>query len=168
MKINDMLRAQYVKRFHIVHTLKHQSVAEHSFNVAMIAREIAIEFGLFGAAVEEVMLIALCHDLDEVITGDIPTPTKERAKAGGVNLNDNGIEVPYKAVLEDHKLIVKVADYMEAIWFLDDNGIGDHAQEVQLNIIGKMDQFIDANFTVEQVLGINAVEHRMVETDFAI
>ena len=45
MKLNDMMRAQHVKRFHIVNTTKSQSVAEHSFNVALIARAIAIKMG---------------------------------------------------------------------------------------------------------------------------
>jgi hypothetical protein len=169
MKINDMLRAQYVKRFHIVHTIKHQSIAEHSFNVAMIAREISIRFGYSEAAINMAVLDGIYHDLDEVITGDIPTPTKERAKAQGVDLNDNGISTPYrwdsiKAIRE----VVKAADYIEAAWFLGENGVGRHADSVKEDILDKMEEYFQVTFNVTELAHINDVCATIFSADFTI
>ena len=169
MKINDMLRAQYVKRFHIVHTVKHQSIAEHSFNVAMIAREISVRFGRSEAAINMAVLAAIYHDLDEVITGDIPTPTKDRAKAGGVDLNDNGIKVPYrwdsiKAVRE----VVKAADYIEAAWFLKENGVGRHADSVKEDIVNKMTEYFQVTFNESEMAHIDDVCAAILAADFTI
>ena len=74
----------------------------------MISRRIAIEMGYDEDDVKTIMLAGLVHDLDEVITGDIPTPTKMRAKAQGVDLNDNGIEArPFFYLLSDMDIYKK-------------------------------------------------------------
>ena len=169
MKINDILRAQHVKRFHIVHTAKHQSIAEHSFNVAMIGREIAIELGYSKGAVEMVMLSALFHDLDEVITGDIPTPTKRRAKDKGVDLNDSGVEVPYYyGDIQNISKIVKAADYMEAAWFLGENKIGRHAESVENDIIDKMMLYLESTFSKKELEKILIICSVIFGAEFAI
>jgi putative nucleotidyltransferase with HDIG domain len=158
MNIDELLRAQYVKRFHIVHTVKHQSVAEHCFNVAMIAREIAMEMGLDSS---KMIMMALFHDIDEVITGDIPTPTKERAKQQGVDLNDNGIEVPYQKFGPVVIKIVKIADYIEAMSFLRVNGVGLHASSVGVGIQKHMEGYLTEHFNYEEILNVRAVIRRV-------
>lgn len=167
MRINDMLRAQHVKRFHIVHTIKNQSIAEHSFNVAMIARRIAIEMGYDEDDVKTVMLAGLVHDLDEVITGDIPTPTKIRAKAQGVDLNNNGINVPYQCSgLEWVTRIVKVSDYIEAMSFMEENAVGMHALTVEADIGEKMEAYVEATFSIDELGQIRDVVEEIKQADF--
>lgn len=51
-----------------------ESVAAHSYEVALIAMWIADEVG--EADVERVLRIALLHDVGEALTTDIPTPVK--------------------------------------------------------------------------------------------
>ena len=59
------------------------SVAEHSFRVAGLAMSIVDQYNKDHAlenrriSVEEVLRKAILHDLEESITGDIPSPVKE-------------------------------------------------------------------------------------------
>jgi len=58
-----------------------ESVADHSFSAAILAYEIALELEGNGIDVdpERAALIALYHDLHEVIVGDIPKWSADRA-----------------------------------------------------------------------------------------
>ena len=58
-----------VKRWHTVSTIQQQTVAEHSWGVAMICRELWPED-------HKLLEAALCHDLGEGLTGDVPWPVK--------------------------------------------------------------------------------------------
>ena len=59
-----------VKRWHTVTTIQQQTVAEHSWGVAMICRKLWPEDKVLMEA-------ALCHDLGEGLTGDVPWPVKQ-------------------------------------------------------------------------------------------
>ena len=126
LSIQDTLRAQGVNRWHIVETSRPQSVAEHSFNVAMIAMELA--YLIPSLSKPDVMAAALMHDIDEVVTGDIPTPTKERL--GTVSTHQKFD--PYQD--SDHNIgaIVKLADLIETWWFIHNFGLGRHAKSVEI------------------------------------
>jgi len=102
LSIQDLMLAQDVKRWVIVRTAKDQSLAEHTFNVVMIAR-----------------------DLDEILTGDIPTPAKDRL---GINTAYDGKS--FEECNGEEKSIVALADIIEAMHFLNENQIGRHAQTV--------------------------------------
>jgi len=63
-----------VKRWHTAETTTPQSVAEHSFGVALILlRIVPEEFMTVG-----ILKAALLHDMGELETGDIPYATKKR------------------------------------------------------------------------------------------
>jgi HD superfamily phosphodiesterase len=129
LEIQDILRAQEVHRWNIVATIRNQSLAEHTFNVVFIARAICKEAGLSDS---DVIKCALEHDLDEIITGDIPTPTKERMKKLGFNPDDvHEREVDAPARSGEAKLIVKIADMIEASWFIDQTNFTRHGKEVR-------------------------------------
>ena len=81
--ISEILKAGHVKRWHIVDTVKSQSLAEHQWNVALIAQELLLRVGANDSDVSTVVGISLTHDLHEVRDGDLPSPTKERLRANG-------------------------------------------------------------------------------------
>jgi 5'-deoxynucleotidase YfbR-like HD superfamily hydrolase len=128
MLIHDILRTADVKRWHIVRTLKEQSVAEHSFNVCFIARAIAKEAGVDDV---EITKAALAHDLDEVLLGDIPTSVKERVKENGVDINTLYTRVTGRTLDSDEQDILRIADRLEAFWWITFNKLGEHADLVR-------------------------------------
>lgn len=73
------LRLANVPRWTIISMSKQQSVAEHSFNVALITRYILSKDPSVELADIRIKVIdALYHDEEEVYSGDIPTPYKEK------------------------------------------------------------------------------------------
>lgn len=127
MKINDILRASGVTRWHIVRTVRPQSLAEHTFDVTMIARAIA---KIAGVDDYEIIKAALLHDLDEIVAGDIPTPTKERARANGWELNDLYKSITGREITPDEALIVHLADKMADLHWLWLHALGPHSNRV--------------------------------------
>jgi len=103
------LRAHLVPRWAVVKTSRTQSVAEHSYNVAVIARKICSILALDDRDVNEVIVEALLHDTDEVYTSDIPSPAKIHTVVDG------------ESVCTEKDPIVKLADYIEAFVFIRDN-----------------------------------------------
>lgn len=139
LEIQDILRAQEVHRWNIVATIRNQSLAEHTFNVVFIARAICKEMNHPDDAV---IKLALEHDLDEIVTGDIPTPTKDRMRQLGFNPDDvHGGEVKSRGGIA--KAIVKAADMIEASWFIEQNAITRHAQEVKQYMMARTRDHLD-------------------------
>ena len=68
--IDDMSN---VRRWSHAYCHKEESVLEHTAVVAIIALSIGSELGADSATLLEK---ALLHDMEEVVTGDIPNPTK--------------------------------------------------------------------------------------------
>lgn len=154
MKANEWLRASYTKRWTIVNTIKPQSIAEHSFNVVGIALRLADTIGWSGRFHHDEMLKlttwALNHDIVEVYTGDIPTPFKRALEKHGAKIlaaeeefmKEYGGMTRY-AESSPIGMIVKFADILEAMWFLKDNGIGDHAKTVLSGLYDAMYDMTD-------------------------
>jgi hypothetical protein len=109
-------RMSWVPRWVVVPTLQKQSVAEHCFNVERIARRIAEQwFGIRDTErLDRISQLALHHDDDEAVTGDIPSPAKTILSEEYL---DERSRVWYNAgsSLRD---IIKLADLMEMCWFL--------------------------------------------------
>lgn len=77
----SMLQRQHnIQRWALMHNTYSESVAAHSRDVAIIAHGLA-EIGnrYFGKHynTERVALLALYHDVPEIVTGDMPTPVKK-------------------------------------------------------------------------------------------
>lgn len=70
-KLEFIQRGGAVQRFHSVHTIKQNTVAAHSFGVAMLCYQLT-----GGAASRNLLMAALSHDLAEHAVGDVPAPTK--------------------------------------------------------------------------------------------
>ena len=78
MKADDLLEILHVAerlkcntRHSYTSTGRHESVAEHSWRIALMAMLVQDEFP--NADIKKVMEMCLIHDLGEAFTGDIPT-----------------------------------------------------------------------------------------------
>lgn len=132
LTIQDKLRASTVKRWHIVNVSQQQSVAEHSFNVAMISAHMCQKMGRGVAFTQAVAYHAMMHDIDEVILGDTPTPTKIIMLECGFDINK--VMPPEMPVPVGYKPIIKAADYIDALMYIRENGVGRHADAVAVDI----------------------------------
>ena len=139
----EQLRACHVRRWHIVQTSREQTLAEHSYAVAVIAGTVAARIRWAGLMHDsnQLRLVqwALSHDMIEVRTGDMPTPFKralEQVAGAGVveraeDVVDRDMAGAYRKIRgTEVEMIVKLADQIEAIYFLQDNGVGAHARQV--------------------------------------
>lgn len=139
--IRDALRAEDVIRYHMVRTKRTQNLAEHSFNVAVIAAAIAEELRLTREEINQITYIALTHDLDEVFTGDVPSHTKAALRERGTDWSVLEGNFPVDHTKNSH-WIVKIADVVESIRFLRWNGEGPHAMEVLQQQLELLDNLI--------------------------
>ena len=127
----ELRTASVVRRWSIVRTLKDDTVAEHSYYVTCYAVAIARLLEWQGP-LADLMFMALMHDAEELVTGDLVSPVKS-------NIVDDSLydryvaeqmterlpliqtqlmriaEAPYGYQAE---LIVKVADKVDAALFL--------------------------------------------------
>ncbi|MBQ6808522.1 MAG: 5'-deoxynucleotidase [Firmicutes bacterium] len=72
-------RMKLIRRWSLMRSVQPENIQEHSHQVAVIAHALAeIDNLRFGASHNcgEVVLLALYHDVGEVIIGDLPTPVK--------------------------------------------------------------------------------------------
>lgn len=72
-------RMKHIYRWSLMRNVTNENIQEHSLQVAMIAHALAIiRNKYFGGSInpERVALLAMYHDSNETITGDLPTPIK--------------------------------------------------------------------------------------------
>jgi 5'-deoxynucleotidase YfbR-like HD superfamily hydrolase len=114
-----------VQRFHTVQTIKPNTVAEHSFGVAML-----VDLLTGGTASKNLVVAALRHDMAEQTTGDIPAPAK---RAYGLREQVNAIEEaimegshwPMPTLTETEKQVLKFADCLDgALYCIREARIG--------------------------------------------
>lgn len=88
-------RSKYIQRWSLMRNTQQENLAEHSFMTAVFAHALAIirqeRFKDLYPQVDpnEVLAYALYHDINEVITGDLPTPVKYQ---------DSSLESAYKSI----------------------------------------------------------------------
>ena len=74
-----MSRLRYIDRWELMRNSREENLAEHSLDVAMIAHALCVignkRFNK-NLDAEHAALIAMYHDVSEIITGDMPTPVK--------------------------------------------------------------------------------------------
>ncbi len=72
-------RMKYINRWGLMRSTITENISEHSLETAFIAHVLALYRNVrFGGSVdpERCALLAMYHDVTEVITGDMPTPIK--------------------------------------------------------------------------------------------
>lgn len=136
----ELARASHIKRWHIVNTANQQNLAEHHYNVTVIGLELHKRI-TSDKPTAALMAALLFHDAAEIRYGDIPTPGKAfmRKTLGDFDGDffehmDSALvpELPYTcgAVLPHYEPIIKLADLIEAAWWIRENGVGHHAAVV--------------------------------------
>lgn len=74
VRLNFIDRGRSTRRFHAMEMHDHQRVDAHSFGVAMFTTIIVPNCD--AGRRSQLLMAALCHDLPEHITGDVPGPAK--------------------------------------------------------------------------------------------
>ncbi len=133
-----LMRMKYITRWALMRNTYPENICEHSYDVAVLVHALAeLENTRFGGDVnvEKAVMIALYHDLPEILTGDMPTPIKytnpamkeaykqveKGAKVSILSLLPDDLRDRYAALLSpDHayaaeKRFVKAADKLSAL-----------------------------------------------------
>jgi 5'-deoxynucleotidase len=74
-----LYRLRLIQRWVLMRSAVPENVAEHSFQVALLTHALCtIAQSVFGKQVDtgQAVILALFHDAEEVMTGDIPSPVK--------------------------------------------------------------------------------------------
>ena len=137
----ELARASHVKRWHIINTTKEQNLAEHQYNVTVIGLELYKQ--ITGEPPTAVFMSALLfHDSSEIRYGDIPTSGKAFIQMYTTDSNLFGamdsnimpellyVDHPHPAPASEYGRLVKLADLIEAAWWIRENGAGAHAASV--------------------------------------
>lgn len=126
-------RLKLINRWPLMRNVRTENVSEHSLQVAFVAHALAIiKNKRFNGSVnpERIALLAMYHDVSEILTGDMPTPTKyynpqiaiEYKKIEKISQNKlidmlpKELQDEFRALIdddyynEDEKSIVKQAD----------------------------------------------------------
>ena len=135
--LDALLRLQDVRRWHIVRVAgREQSVAEHSFNVAVLGRRYLQVIGR-PDLVGEYLGRALLHDWDEALFGDVPSP----AKPGSTKPEDR------------LGRLLKMMDRLDAWLFIRQHGSGDYAKLAERQLAQQVDSWAKADPAFSQVSG---------------
>jgi len=140
-------RLSYVQRWGIVPKIRPQSVAEHSYYVALYTMRICDILKVLPEIKVQAVSYALVHDMAEAFTADIPSPLKKR-------LSDyEGAEKAVKKwMLGDTsnpdamvKSIVKIADLLDAVvWLTEEESMGNgRLKKLRRQINGFLEQELD-------------------------
>lgn len=113
-KLNEIRKGGQVKRYHTVPMLNNDSVAQHSWGVAVILLDIKPN------ASAELIKAALYHDVTEYYTGDVPATTKWANP--GIKKQLDELETMYEQVLDirvplagNERQLVKYADMADLV-----------------------------------------------------
>lgn len=117
MNIQEILRAGFVRRYHTVEMIGQQTTAEHSWGVAMI-----LVYILGEMPPPELLVAALCHDVPEVYTGDVPATAKwswpeiASAMSEAEDQIFAALGIDYD-ICHEHRMLLKAADMLELLHF---------------------------------------------------
>lgn len=115
-----VFRQKYIRRWGLMRNINTETLSEHSYEVAVTAHALAVIGNTrFGRKYDagRVVLLALFHDVQEVFTGDMPTPVKYYNTA----IRDNYAAIERNATDQFiSKLDASLASEYEPLLRLDD------------------------------------------------
>lgn len=166
------LRLTEISRWGVVATSRQQSVGEHSYRVTMIAQALYdYVFPIPHNSNDRLLLtsFAMVHDIMEVVSGDLNSAFKlamksqypdvyentikgmatQRMDAGSISKAVDSLERSVKGTFIE--ALVKIADYLEALIYLDQYGAnarhtGDVRDMILENMWGRVEQFKQSSF----------------------
>lgn len=154
--IANVGHSSYVTRWHSVDCHSHQSIADHQYKVTMFARYLAsvIDPNMSTKNLLDLTDLCLLHDLPEVLTGDMATPLKRWLEArfpkgeSPIDLLEEKLCAPYAAARDETRntyiaVIAKLADIMDAIYFIGKEGKGRVAQKIYAGRMKAFDEYLD-------------------------
>lgn len=149
-------RLKLINRWPLMRNVRTENVSEHSLQVAFIAHALGIiKNKKFDGNVnpERIALLAMYHDVSEVITGDLPTPTK---------YYNPQITIEYKKIekIAQHKLINMLPEELRDDFklLIDD----DYYDEAEKSIVKQADALCAYLKTIEELSAGNN-EFRLAE-----
>jgi 5'-deoxynucleotidase len=141
--IANVAHSANVTRWHSARCMRYPTIAEHIYLVTMYSRYLAkvIAPDMTPQEILSMNDLALVHDLPEVKTGDMATPVKRALEAmfekgqSPLDKLEEKLCAPYRAMREETHgsyiaVIVKLADIMEAIHFIESEGKGKAARTI--------------------------------------
>lgn len=142
--VDRLMDAQHTKRWSLVGTTIENTVATHSFNVAVLAMAIRRKMMNTNHISEsELCFFALMHDIKEVYTGDIPTPTKNKMKDAGFDPENFDPEVPdERQPPPEMKAIIRLADLIDNYLFIAEHGQGTRARSAAAEVSSRLGRAI--------------------------
>lgn len=151
LHLKDRIRARYITRFHTVHTNHKQSVASHSHAASIIVEALLDGVCRSAPTFEDryyVLKYFQCHDLAELICGDLPSPYKRFLEINlpGFKALERKVEhalvpelVEVRAYFDAHphlKVFCSLADIFEAYSFIADaSGGNEHIDIVKQKLV---------------------------------
>lgn len=138
-------RLKLINRWPLMRNVRTENVSEHSLQVAFVAHALAIiKNKRFNGNVnpERIALLAMYHDASEVLTGDLPTPTK---------YYNPQITCEYKKIekIAQHKLINMLPTELQDDFkiLIDD----DYYDETEKSIVKQADTLCAYLKTIEEL-----------------
>lgn len=119
-----------VKRYHVKRTHRTQTVAEHTFGMLMLVKQVTEGQGGYGMQSRALLYEAIMHhDLPELFTGDIPAPIKRAHPELGPLMEtiEEDLAPLYRGIslTADEGALLKWADRMELVlWCLEELKMG--------------------------------------------
>lgn len=142
MNTEYIREAASVKRCHVVRTIGEQTIAEHSYFVAMLCWRLC---DLEPSA--DLLKAALFHDLAEVVTGDIPATMKwaspeMRDLVKGEEYKFDRVNKLEVCLTPKEELVLKWADGLELAWYcVDQLMLGNrNVEQMYKNITGALEK----------------------------
>lgn len=133
LSASDLFKIQHIKRWHMVEVSRQQTVAEHSFNVAVISGKLSSHLNIPDSTRAAILTAALLHDAHEIAFGDFPTPSKQAIEEffgfplfGIVEkkfwANHGGFTTPLWGPDQIVEYVVLLADAIDAFLFYSNYG----------------------------------------------
>ena len=142
-KLREIYKLKCITRYNTKRHLKDESVAEHSFYVALISLLLCKEYNLDKKTTMDAVIKALLHDMPEIELNDITHDTKEKLNLAPI-LKKYEDEYYQKHFPEYAKLmmtnegitstIVDIADAMSVLQYSDNEQLIGNIDEVIIEI----------------------------------